>query len=191
MAIQFFKAPPEAEVPVAWPDPPMGDDVVPFDLFVLDRAADPGGNAGGFDWYAAIGDQAVIEAWASGQPVELVAAEDLPNPLANRPAELADHLPPPLAPPNYLAFWDSLLVSPIYQEIRAQALANAGVLVACTEFIAAVADAKSGRPNVPAIQACINNLMAAGEFTVEHLAELGELLSASHLDHLFTLPSAA
>lgn len=189
MTVQFFKAPPESETPVAWPQSAEGGDVA-FVLLPLDRAADPDGNAGGFDWYAAIGDQAAIEDWAADQPVEFVLAEALPNPLANRPAELADYLPPPLPPPDYLAFWDALLVSPIYQEIRAQALANAGVLVACTEFIAAFADAKSGRPNVPAIQACINNLMAAGEFTVEHLAGLGELLSISHLDHVFTLPSA-
>lgn len=190
MAVQFFKASPEVEAPVSWPAAPTDDDAALFGLFVLDRAADPDGNAGGFDWYAAIGDQAAIEDWASGQPVELVAAEDLPNPLANRPAELAEHLPLPLAPPDYLAFWDALLVSAVYQEIRAQALANAGVLVACTEFIAAFADAKSGRPNVPAIQACINNLMSAGSFGSEHLGELGALLSAARLEHLFTLPSA-
>jgi hypothetical protein len=191
MAVQFFKAPPEAEAPVAWPVPAEEGQESSLSVYILDRAGDPDGNAGGFDWYAAVGDQAAIDDWADEQPLEPTSVEDLPNPLANCPAELAEHLPEQVPPPDYLAFWDALLVSPIYQEIRTQALTNPGVLVACTEFVAAFADAKSGWPNVPAIQACINYLMAAGEFSAEHLAGLGELLGACHLAHLFTLPSAS
>jgi hypothetical protein len=95
--------------------------------------------------------------------------------------------PPPPPGPDYLAFWDALLVSNVYQTIRAQALTNAAVLVACTEFIAAFSDAKVGRPNVPAIQACINNLMQAGTFTPEELGELQGLLVYANLQDLFTL----
>ena len=94
--------------------------------------------------------------------------------------------PPPPAP-DYLAFWDALLVSNVYQTIRAQALTSPAVLVACTEFIAAFSDAKVGRPNVPAIQACINNLMQAGTFTPEELGELQGLLVSANLQDLFTL----
>lgn len=90
-------------------------------------------------------------------------------------------------PSGYLAFWDALLVSNVYQTIRAQALTSPAVLVACTEFIAAFSDAKVGRPNVPAIQACINNLMQAGTFTPEELGELQGLLVYANLQDLFTL----
>jgi hypothetical protein len=94
---------------------------------------------------------------------------------------------PPPPGPDYLAFWDALLVSNVYQTIRAQALTTPAVLVACTEFIAAFSDAKVGRPNVPAIQACINNLMQAGTFTPEELGELQDLLVYANLQDLFTL----
>lgn len=88
---------------------------------------------------------------------------------------------------DYFAFWDALLISPVYQEIRSQALSTPGVLVACTEFIAAISDAKAGRANVPAIQACINNLLSAGTFTPEDLQVIGELLVIGNLQDLFTL----
>lgn len=94
---------------------------------------------------------------------------------------------PPPPGPDYLAFWDALLVSNVYQTIRAQALTSPAVLVACTEFIAAFSDAKVDRPNVPAIQACINNLMQAGTFTPEELGELQGLLVYANLQDLFTL----
>jgi hypothetical protein len=99
--------------------------------------------------------------------------------------EAAD--PPPAPGPDYQAFWDALLISPVYQEIRSQAITTPGVLVACTEFIAAVTDAKAGRPNVPAIQACIDNLLAAGSFSTEDLEAIGGLLVVGNLQDSFTL----
>lgn len=93
--------------------------------------------------------------------------------------------PPPA--PDYFAFWDALLISSVYQSIRAQALTNPAVLVTCTEFIAAITDAKAGRPNVPAIQTCINYLLSAGTFTEAELIELGELLAVGNLQDTYTL----
>lgn len=95
--------------------------------------------------------------------------------------------PPPPPAPDYLTFWDALLISGVYQSIRAQALTTPAVLVACTEFIAAIGDAKAGRPNVPAIQACINYLLAAGTFTQADLDELTALLVVGNLDGIYTL----
>lgn len=96
--------------------------------------------------------------------------------------------PPPIPPgPDYLAFWDALLVSNVYQSIRAQALVNPGVLVSVTESIAAITDAKAGRPNVPAIQASLDNLLASGNFTVEELTELYDLFVVANLQGVFTL----
>ena len=94
---------------------------------------------------------------------------------------------PPPPGPDYIAFWDSLLISNIYQTIRTQALTSPAVLVAVTESLASLQDAKAGRPNVPAIQASINNLLAAGTFSQQDLAELGQLFVDANLQDTFTL----
>ena len=96
--------------------------------------------------------------------------------------------PPPPPAPDYVAFWDALLISPVYQVIRNQALTTNAVLVACTEFIAAISDAKAGRPNVDAIQACINLLISGGTFSEEDRTDLQTLLSVGNLDEIYTIP---
>ena len=94
---------------------------------------------------------------------------------------------PPAPGPDYIAFWDALLVSPVYQSIRSQAITNPAVLVATTECIAAITDAKVGRPNVPAIQACLNNLLIDGTFTGLELQEIRRLLALGNLQDTFSL----
>lgn len=89
--------------------------------------------------------------------------------------------------PDYLTFWDDILISNVYQSIRAQALTTPAVLVACTEFIASFSDAKAGRANVPAIQASIDYLMQAGTFTQTEIDELNALLVSANLQTLFTI----
>jgi hypothetical protein len=96
--------------------------------------------------------------------------------------------PEPAGPQHdYMAFWDALLVSSVYQTIRSQALTTPAVLVACTEFIAAIGDAKIGRPNVPAVQTCIDYLLAAATLSEAELAEMQSLLEAGHLESVYTL----
>lgn len=95
--------------------------------------------------------------------------------------------PPPPPAPDYLAFWDALLVSNVYQTIRAQALTTPAVLVAVTECIAAIQDAKAGRPNVPAIQMCLFNLLGAVTFTESDIDELRLLFVAGNLQDIYTL----
>lgn len=102
----------------------------------------------------------------------------------NTPQAPVDVLP---TEPNYIGFWDDLLISSVYQSIRAQALTTPAVLVACTEFIASFSDAKAGRANVPAIQACIDYLMQAGTFNQIEIDELNGLLVDNRLDQLFTI----
>lgn len=109
---------------------------------------------------------------------EVIAAYQEQNPISPEP---------PTPQPDYIAFWDALLVSNVYQSIRAQALTTPAVLVACTEFIVAISDAKMGRPNVPAIQTCINYLLTAGTFTESELQELGTILAAGNLQDVYTL----
>lgn len=89
---------------------------------------------------------------------------------------------------DYRGFYNALLVSAVYQTIRAQAVTTPAVTVSCTEFIAAIADAKAGHPLVAAIQSCINLLMAAVTLTAEETAELQGLMDAFNLSPTLTLP---
>lgn len=118
--------------------------------------------------------EAAIAAWTP----ELIAAYQAQLPTDPEPAE---------PQPDYMAFWDALLVSSVYQTIRTQALTTPAVLVACTEFIAAIGDAKIGRPNIAAIQACINYLLSAATLSQADVQELEQLLAAGNLDDIFTL----
>lgn len=90
---------------------------------------------------------------------------------------------------DYRAFYDALLVSPAYAAIRAKAVDSPAVLTACVEFIAAIGDAKAGRPNQPAIQACVDLLCAAAQFTAEELGALAEVMATGGLDQVYTLPA--
>ena len=92
---------------------------------------------------------------------------------------------------DYQAFWDALLISPIYQVIRAQAISDLNANTCCTEFIAAMGDAKAGRPNRNALQACIWLLMAALTLSPEQVQALQELLAIGHLDRLYSLTPPA
>lgn len=96
--------------------------------------------------------------------------------------------PPPILV-DYRAFYDALIASPAYGIIRGRAVASAPVLAACVEFIAAIGDAKSGRPNPPAIQACVDLLCAAAQFSPEELAALGSVMAVGGLDQVYSLPA--
>jgi hypothetical protein len=105
-------------------------------------------------------------------------------------AELeANAIPEPPAPPNYRGFYDGLLVSTAYQNIRTQAVASLPLTLAAVEFIAAMGDAKAGAPNQAALQACIDNIAATATDLVEDdWVEIGEILTANNLADLYTLP---
>ena len=90
---------------------------------------------------------------------------------------------------DYRLFYDALLVSPAYSVIREKAVTSAPVLTACVEFIAAIGDAKSGRPNPAAIQACVDLLCAASQFTPEELLLLADVMSVGGLDQVYTIPT--
>ena len=88
---------------------------------------------------------------------------------------------------NYRLFYDALISGPAYQEIRSQAIASLPLTVACTEFIAAMGDAKAGAANLLAIQACIDGVLAAATLTDEHLQEIYTHLAAAGIWGLITL----
>jgi hypothetical protein len=96
---------------------------------------------------------------------------------------------PPAPGPDYKGFYDGLLVSTAYQNIRTQAVVSLPLTLASVEFIAAMGDAKAGAPNEAALQACINNIAAtATDLTEADWTEIGGLLTANNLADLYTLP---
>ena len=95
--------------------------------------------------------------------------------------------PPPPPAPDYLAFWDALIVSPVYGSIRTQSFTSLPMNTLATEFIALLGDAKAGRPNVAAIQASINAILDTGTFTLEQRAELSNALDAGNLSTVYSL----
>jgi hypothetical protein len=96
---------------------------------------------------------------------------------------------PPPPGPDYLSFWDAVLVSQTYAELLGRAMVSLPVNTALTAFIAAFQDAKQGRPNVGAIQACIGLVLgaAADVLKPEHLEELQELMDTHRLAGTFRL----
>ncbi len=96
---------------------------------------------------------------------------------------------PPAPGPDYLAFWDALMVSTVYASIREQSFTSLPMNTLATEFIALMGDAKAGRPSQAAIQGSIDAILATGTFTADHLAELQAALLAGHLDGVYTLPA--
>ena len=90
---------------------------------------------------------------------------------------------------NYRLFYDALISGAAYQAIRTQAASSLPLVVACTEFIAAMSDAKAGSPNLPALQACIDAVLAAATLTDEQLTEIYTHLNAAGLWGLISLGS--
>ena len=94
---------------------------------------------------------------------------------------------PPAPGPDYLAFWDALMVSTVYASIREQSFVSLPMNTLATEFIALIGDAKAGRANEAAIQQSMGAILATGTFTEEQLVELGAALAAGNLDGIYTL----
>ena len=94
---------------------------------------------------------------------------------------------PPAPGPDYLAFWDALMVSTVYASIREQSFVSLPMNTLATEFIALIGDAKAGRANEAAIQQSMGAILATGTFTEEQLVELGAALAAGNLDGIYAL----
>ena len=94
---------------------------------------------------------------------------------------------PPAPGPDYLAFWDALMVSTVYASIREQSFVSLPMNTLATEFIALIGDAKAGRANEAAIQASMAAILTTGAFTEAQLTELGAALAAGNLDGIYTL----
>ena len=94
---------------------------------------------------------------------------------------------PPAPGPDYLAFWDALMVSTVYASLREQSFTSLPMNTLATEFIALIGDAKAGRANEVAIQASMAAILTTGTFIEEQLGELGDALVAGNLDGIYAL----
>jgi hypothetical protein len=87
----------------------------------------------------------------------------------------------------YKVFWNELMTSGAYATLKAAASTDLIINILCTEFIALIADAKFGEPNVPAIQTSLTQIISSIEFSIEDLAEIQSLLSVTGLNQIYTL----
>lgn len=92
---------------------------------------------------------------------------------------------------DYRTFYGALQLSSVYVAIRTQAATTLAVNVYCTEFIAAIGEAKAGLPQPAVIQQTISDLIGATTLTAEERAELEGLMTAYGLSAIYTLPEAA
>jgi hypothetical protein len=90
--------------------------------------------------------------------------------------------------PDHNTFYNGLLISSVYQVIRTQAMQSLPLTVACTEFVAAIADAKLGIPNPQALQACIDNIVETATLVEAELDQLRNLLIVSGMADIYTIP---
>lgn len=93
----------------------------------------------------------------------------------------------PPSPPNYIAFWNALLTSNVYGSIRTQSMTSLPMNTLATEFIALIGDAKAGYPNETAIQSSMSAIFGTGTFTNDDVEEFNNLLTAGHLDDIYSL----
>jgi hypothetical protein len=94
---------------------------------------------------------------------------------------------PPPPPPSYVAFWEGLLATDVYQAIREQAAVSLAMNTAATEFIALLGDAKAGRVYEAAIQSSIDSILDNGTFTEDDLDQFQSLLELGNLDDIYTV----
>ena len=87
----------------------------------------------------------------------------------------------------YKTFWNELMTSGAYATLKAAASTNLTINTLCTEFIALIADAKFGEPNVEAIQTSLTQIISSVEFSIEDLAEIQALFTVTGLNQIYTL----
>jgi hypothetical protein len=95
---------------------------------------------------------------------------------------------PPAPAPNYRLLYNSILGSSVYQAIRAAATGSLPLALACVEFITEMGDAKAGNPNIPALQACISNILGLVSLDGEQTDALRGYIEAAHLQGTFVIP---
>lgn len=87
----------------------------------------------------------------------------------------------------YKAFWNHLITSGAYATLKKAASRNLRTNTICTEFIALLADAKFGDPNVEAIQSSLNEVLSSISFSVEEVAEIKSLFKVTGLSDIYEI----
>ena len=100
-------------------------------------------------------------------------------------AALAYLQPPPPAP-DYLGFYNGLLVSLTYRSVVLMP-ATAELARALAIFVSAMQDAMAGRVNPAAMQGAIWLLLSQVALTEAHAAELSALMTTYHLSGTYLL----
>jgi hypothetical protein len=81
-----------------------------------------------------------------------------------------------------------LIASPFYQKILQQAVASQVVGVMLTTTMGALILAAAGQPNPAGIQSGVTALLASMNLDGQDIEALEEMLAASYLDGVITLP---
>jgi hypothetical protein len=97
-------------------------------------------------------------------------------------------LPEPTPEPaDYVKFWDLLLASTVYGNLKEATKVSVEVNALVTEFLILLADAKFGNEKREAIQNSINEILATNALEVENLAELQSIFVQTNLSLYYTL----
>ena len=94
---------------------------------------------------------------------------------------------PTLEPADYLKFWDLLLASTVYENLKEATKVSVEVNALVTEFLILLADAKFRNEKREQIQNSINEILATNVLEVEDLAELQSIFTQSNLINYYTL----
>ena len=98
-------------------------------------------------------------------------------------------LPPPPPPaPDWIGFYDALIASTVYASVLGQATQSTELVAYMVALSAALADAKAGRPNIPAIQSAVDLVATTAQLSPADRAEIESLLLDANLDGVITLP---
>jgi hypothetical protein len=97
-------------------------------------------------------------------------------------------LPEPAPEPaDYIKFWDLLLTSTVYGNLKEATKVSVEVNALVTEFLILLADAKLGNEKREPIQNSINEILATNALEVENLAELQSIFVQANLSLYYTL----
>jgi hypothetical protein len=94
---------------------------------------------------------------------------------------------PRIGADNYAKFWNLLLASTVYTNLKEKAKVSVEINALVTEFLVLLADAKFGNEKREAIQNSINEILAANALEVEDLAELQSIFVQAYLAPHYTL----
>lgn len=118
---------------------------------------------------------------------------DLDARTVTRGWELIELPPPPPPEPDYVGFYQALLISQAYASVLQQSMASDSPALATliAVFVSAIGEAMAGRANPQALQQAVWLLLGNVTATEADVIELQTLLVANHLADIYTLQPPA